>query len=143
MGKDQTARGAARAQGHLDGAPRPVGERGTGKAPGGDGRAGRSEPADSVPGGLTADPSAPLRGRPRQKPRPGMTSCPGGPAVSGSGRGPGRRRPRGVGGASWAPRARGGAGGAGTAHLERPEARLARAATWRTACSRRVSSSRG
>lgn len=57
-------------------------------------------------GGPTADPSAPSRGQPRQKPRPGVTSCPGGPAASGSGRGPGRRRPRGFGGASWAQRAR-------------------------------------
>lgn len=51
--------------------------------------------------------------------QPGATSCPGGPAISGSGRGPGRRRRRGVGGASCAQRARGGAGGAQTAHLER------------------------
>lgn len=59
-----------------------------------------------MPGGLTADPSAPSRRQPRQKPRPGVTSCPGGPAASGSGRPPGRRRPRGFRGSSWAQRAR-------------------------------------
>ncbi|XP_031309758.1 pleckstrin-2 isoform X1 [Camelus dromedarius] len=54
------------------------------------------------------DPREPLAGKPHQKSRPGLTSCPGGPAAAGSGRGPAGRRRR-VGGASWAQRERSGA----------------------------------
>lgn len=42
--------------------------------------------------------------RPRQKSRPGLTSCPGRPRSLGPGRGPGRPRRRRAGGASWAQR---------------------------------------
>ncbi|XP_047652949.1 pleckstrin-2 [Phacochoerus africanus] len=59
-------------------------------------------------------PAGTFGGKPRQKSRPGLTSCPGGPAASGSGRGPGGRcRRRRVGGASWAQRAASGARSSG------------------------------
>ncbi|XP_061285171.1 pleckstrin-2 [Bos javanicus] len=51
--------------------------------------AGRERLAGSATGGLTKDLRAPSVGAARWKSRPGLTSCPGRPAASGSGRGPG------------------------------------------------------